>query len=456
MGLAIFGFVGGILVSNPQMISSITSTVAPYTPVVRHYSLIIEGADIQEGPDAVWHAWTYNGTVPGPTLYAFVGDEIIVTVYNHLDLIHSFHTHLVNYNFSYDGSQANVITGIGVGSMIAPGQNYTYYFNATYPGIFFYHCHSSDKYPTSYHIAQGLYGVIMVDDPAHMPKIANDFVVAMGELGPQVTGTGAAPYIMDGIGFPGGEGALMNLYAAQGFSGVAATINKTLLTFEAKVGETIRFDVIDVGELVHSFHLHDAEIISEFANPGQPVPDAVLGLEPGTADSVLVTLTQPGIFLFHCHVVEHADAGMLGILIVLPSNGTFTSNDRTATSTYTLVQNATTVNTSSNTSAFSLSTLTTSGSGVQVSILPNSSINESSPGYSPDVIHVVIGVNNTVTWTNNDQTTHTVTAIDGSFDSGLLQPGQMFVETFDSPGTYQYHCQIHPWMNGTVIVTQQS
>jgi len=438
------------------MVSSITSTVAPYTPVVRHYSLIVEGANIQEGPDAVWHAWTYNGTVPGPTLYAFVGDEIIVTVYNHLDLIHSFHTHLVNYNFSYDGSQANVITGIGVGSMIAPGQNYTYYFNATYPGIFFYHCHSSDKYPTSYHIAQGLYGVIMVDDPAHMPKIADDFVVAMGELGPQVTGTGAAPYIMDGIGFPGGEGALMNLYAAQGFSGVAATINKTLLTFEAKVGDTIRFDVIDVGELVHSFHLHDAEIISEFANPGQPVPDAVLGLEPGTADSVLVTLTQPGIFLFHCHVVEHADAGMLGILIVLPSNGTFTSNDRTATSTYTLVQNATTVNTSSNTSAFSLSTLTTSGSGVQVSILPNSSINESSPGYSPDVIHVVIGVNNTVTWTNNDQTTHTVTAIDGTFDSGLLQPGQMFVETFDSPGTYQYHCQIHPWMNGTVIVTQQS
>ncbi len=436
------------------MVSSITNSVSPYFPVTRHYTLIIEGANIQEGPDAVWHAWTYNGTVPGPTLYAFVGDTIVVTVINHLDLIHSFHTHLVNYNFSYDGSQANVIAGIGVGSMIAPGQNYTYYFNATYAGLFYYHCHSSDKYPTSYHIAQGLYGLIIVDDPYHMPKIADDFVVTMGELGPQVTGTGAAPYIMDGIGFPGGEGALMNLYAAQGFSGVAATINKTLLTFEAKVGETIRFDVIDVGELVHSFHLHDAEIISEFANPGQPVPDAVLGLEPGTADSVLVTLTQPGIFLFHCHVVEHADAGMIGILIVEPANGTVTTNDRTATSTYTLVTNTTTANTSTNTSALSLSTLTASNSGVQVSIVPNAGTNESSPGYSPDVIHVVIGVNNTVTWTNNDQVTHTVSAIDGSFDSGLLQPGQIFVETFDTPGTYQYHCQIHPWMNGTVIVTQ--
>ncbi len=147
------------------MVSSITSTVTPYIPVTRHYSLIIEGANIQEGPDAVWHAWTYNGTVPGPTSYALVGDTIIVTVYNHLDLIHSFHTHLVNYNFSSDGSQANVIAGIGAGSMIAPGQNYTYYFNATYAGIFYYHCHSSDKFPISYHIAQGFYGVIMVDDP---------------------------------------------------------------------------------------------------------------------------------------------------------------------------------------------------------------------------------------------------------------------------------------------------
>ena len=430
-----------------------TSDVAAYVPVVRHYTLIIEGANIQEGPSAVWHAWTYNGTVPGPTLYAYVGDTIIVTVYNHLNLIHSFHTHLVNYNFSSDGSQANVIAGIGAGSMIAPGQNYTYYFNATYAGIFFYHCHSSDKFPISYHMAQGLYGIIMVDQsPALKPKIADDFVVTMGELGPQVTGTGAAPYIMDGIGFPGGEPALMNLFAAQGISGVEATINKTLLTFEAKVGETIRFDVIDVGELVHSFHLHDAEIISEFANPGQPIPDAVLGLEPGTADSVLVTLTQPGIFLFHCHVVQHADAGMIGILIVLPANGTITDIPRPANTIYTYTQNTTTQTT--NTSAISLSTLTTSTQGVQVSIVPNAGTNESSLGYSPDVINVVIGVNNTVTWTNNDQVTHTVTADDGSFDSGLLEPGQMFVYTFTTAGTYEYHCQIHPWMNGTVIVTE--
>ena len=329
--------------------------------------------------------------------------------------------------------------------MIATGQNYTYYFNATYPGIFYYHCHSADKFPVSYHIAQGLYGVIMVDDPAHMPKISDDFVVAMGEFGPQVTGTGAAPYIMDGIGFPGGEQALMTLYGAQGLSGVTSQFNKTLLTFEAKVGETIRLDVINVGELVHSFHLHDAELISEWNNPGIPVPDAVVPLNPAQADSVLVTLTQPGVFLFHCHVVQHADAGMIGLLVVLPSNGTISSIPQASNSIYTLTTNNTT------TSAVSLTTLTPT-KGARVSILPNAANNETSPGYSPDVIHVVIGVNNTVTWTNNDQAAHTVTALDLSFDSGLLQPGQIYVHTFTAAGTYQYHCQIHSWMTGTVIV----
>ena len=355
------------------------------------------------------------------------------------------HTHLVNYNFSSDGSQANVIVGMGAGAMIAPGQSYTYYFNTTYSGIFYYHCHSADKYPISYHILQGLYGIILVSDPAKPAKISNDFVVAMGELGPQVTGTGAAPYIMDGIGFPGGEQALMNLYAAQGLSGIAAQFNKTLLAFEGKVGQTIRFDVINTGNLVHSFHLHDAQLISEWSNPGVAVPDAVIPLDPAAADSVLVNLTQPGVFLFHCHVVTHADAGMIGVLVVLGANGTVSSSPRTATSVYTL--------TTSNSSVLTTTSLTASSSGAQVQILPNSGITITNPGYSPAVIHVVIGVNNTVTWTNNDDTVHTITANDNSFNSNNLDPGQIFVHTFTAPGTYNYHCNYLVWMNGTVIVS---
>jgi plastocyanin len=57
-----------------------------------------------------------------------------------------------------------------------------------------------------------------------------------------------------------------------------------------------------------------------------------------------------------------------------------------------------------------------------------------------------------VTWTNNDATAHTVTADDGSFDSGNIAPGNSFTHTFNSMGTVGYHCTIHPMMKAAVIV----
>lgn len=443
----ILAFFAGAFVANPGLLTS-TSKASTYVPVTRHYTLVIEGADIQEGPNAVWHAWTYNGTVPGPTLHAWVGDKIVVKVYNHLNLMHSFHTHLVNYNFSNDASQANIIVGMGTGSMIMPGQNYTYYLNATYAGVFLYHCHSSDQHPISYHIGQGLYGIIVVDDPNHPPPpLAHDWTVVMAEMGPNVTGTGAAPYIMDGKGFPGGEMALMNLYSSQGIAGVEAQFNKTLLAFEARVGQTIRFNLANAGNLVHTFHLHDAELISEFQFPGVPYDDANVPLDPAVTDSVLVHLTQPGVFLFHCHVVTHADAGMIGVLVVLPANASSTGTTTTSRTT----SGSTMPMPSTSSSATSTSLFTS-----MVTILPGSGSNLSSRGYAPDVIHVVIGVNNTVEWMNSDQAAHTVTADSGLFVSGAIDPGQNWSYTFTTPGTYTYHCDYHYWMTGTVVVTSKS
>jgi len=98
------------------------------------------------------------------------------------------------------------------------------------------------------------------------------------------------------------------------------------------------------------------------------------------------------------------------------------------------------------------STNSTSLSIVQVSIENGSGVNPNSPGYSLPEITVVIGINNTVKWVNYDSMPHTVTAVDGSFDSGNLDPGQSFVHTFNTPGTYVYVCIYHHWMEGTVIV----
>ena len=71
--------------------------------------------------------------------------------------------------------------------------------------------------------------------------------------------------------------------------------------------------------------------------------------------------------------------------------------------------------------------------------------------YSPANIVVVIGVNNTVVWTNHDTTNHTVVALDNSY-SDTLAPGQTFTHTYTTPGVYDYHCTIHTFMKGSVTV----
>jgi len=73
-------------------------------------------------------------------------------------------------------------------------------------------------------------------------------------------------------------------------------------------------------------------------------------------------------------------------------------------------------------------------------------------GFAFGPASISIPVGSTVTWTNQDGTAHTVTADDGSFDSGSLAQGATFSQTFDTPGTYTYHCAIHSSMTGTVTV----
>jgi plastocyanin len=72
--------------------------------------------------------------------------------------------------------------------------------------------------------------------------------------------------------------------------------------------------------------------------------------------------------------------------------------------------------------------------------------------YVPPALSVVSGT--AITWTNGDDVQHTVTADDGhSFDSNLLSKGQAFQLTAPAPGTYPYHCAVHPFMKATLTVT---
>jgi plastocyanin len=70
--------------------------------------------------------------------------------------------------------------------------------------------------------------------------------------------------------------------------------------------------------------------------------------------------------------------------------------------------------------------------------------------FSPSPLTVAPGT--TVTWTNADVVAHTSTSDVSGWDSGTLAPGQPFMFTFSTSGTFHYHCAIHPGMVGTVIV----
>ena len=71
--------------------------------------------------------------------------------------------------------------------------------------------------------------------------------------------------------------------------------------------------------------------------------------------------------------------------------------------------------------------------------------------YHPTIIQINSGT--AVTWKNDDTIIHTVTEINGKFDSDLIQPDAGWSYTFYNEGKYNYYCTIHPWMKGLVIVS---
>lgn len=93
---------------------------------------------------------------------------------------------------------------------------------------------------------------------------------------------------------------------------------------------------------------------------------------------------------------------------------------------------------------------------IQIYIYDGASNPSNTPGYTPDSVVLVIGVNNTVTWTNNDSAAHTVTSsiapLCGSFGSGNMNPGDTYTHTFIVAGSYEYYCAYHHWMMGTILV----
>jgi plastocyanin len=82
----------------------------------------------------------------------------------------------------------------------------------------------------------------------------------------------------------------------------------------------------------------------------------------------------------------------------------------------------------------------------------NTNLTVSIYAHAFDPAQLSVAPKTTVTWVNNDTVAHTVTADDGLFDSGVLQPGESYSVWFDGSGQVTYHCKIHPDMKGSLIV----
>jgi FtsP/CotA-like multicopper oxidase with cupredoxin domain len=116
-------------------------------------------------------AWTFNGTVPGPTLRMTEGDHIRITVINSKNSMHphSWHVHSI-----HSGAMDGVM---GLAGMIWPGSEFTYDFVAQPYGVYPYHCHMA---PVEEHINRGLYGMMIIDPPyADKRSPATEMVMLM-------------------------------------------------------------------------------------------------------------------------------------------------------------------------------------------------------------------------------------------------------------------------------------
>lgn len=100
-----------------------------------------------------------------------------------------------------------------------------------------------------------------------------------------------------------------------------------------------------------------------------------------------------------------------------------------------------------------------------IKISPGSSVESNGKFFEPRHVRSTIGIDNRVVWENSDEVAHTVTSddsyvdqINGSFNSvdtiGLVSPGEKYEFTFTKVGTYNYHCEPHPWMQGSIEVIE--
>ncbi len=258
--------------------------------------------DGQLADGTTYRYWTFNGTVPGPMLRVRVGDTVQVFIKNDPDsvMIHSVDFHAT--------------TGPGGGAaflQVEPGQTKQLDFKALVPGLYVYHCATP---MVAHHIANGMYGMILVEPEGGLPAVDHEFYVMQGEI------YTTAPFGQQG----GQEFSVDKLLAEQPeyfvFNGAVGALTKQHV-MHAKVGETVRlFMGVGGPNFTSSFHVIGEifDRVYEWGNLSSPpvVGVQTVSVPPGGAVVAEFALQVPGRYLLVDHALSRLERGLLGFIMV--------------------------------------------------------------------------------------------------------------------------------------------
>lgn len=268
-------------------------------------------------------AWTYNGTIPGPTMRMTEGDLVKITVINagENNFSHSLHMHSIHPGKS-DGVE-------GPGGTIVPGQNFTYTFTASPYGVYPYHCHVN---PIADHINRGLYGMFIID-PKEPREQMREYAMLMNgyDMNYELEGPITLPAVdkKDPTKFVSeGENA--------GRENEIYTVNGKAFEYmdnpiKLNQGDDYRVYLVNMLEfdLINSFHLHGNmfDYIASGTGEEPEYKNDIVTLSQGDRGILEFKPEFPGKYMFHAHQTEFTDLGWMGFFTVTESKDNIDDKD---------------------------------------------------------------------------------------------------------------------------------
>jgi nitrite reductase (NO-forming) len=260
--------------------------------------MTLKDMTVEIAPGVEYNTWAFDGHgAPGPIVHVRQGQTVEMTLTNGGAIPHSidFHAARIAPNIAFKD--------------VAPGESFTFSFKAGDPGVFMYHCGTK---PVLAHIANGMYGAIVVSPAKPLPPVDNEYVLVASEW--YLNG--------DGISKP----ASLDMAKARSTSPDWTTFNGYANQYvthplTADPGETTRFYVVAAGPTLDTnFHvvggmLDRAWVNGDMTNPPQEGVQTV-SVPAGGGAVFDVKLDDEGLYPFVSHAFAHVDLGQVGLLKV--------------------------------------------------------------------------------------------------------------------------------------------